>query len=268
MGGVHYTCVDAAGDPCEGSVVFTPLDDSGGLDDETSLGGSKVLLELDEDGEFSIDLRGGRYRVEIRLANANTVTREITVPVGGDANLRWLLAGPTATPGEASQAFTAAGPYAYTIPWWATRIDIVLNGAGGGGDNGAPSTAGDGGGAGAIATRTLIRGTDISWDATTISGAVGAGGARDEGNGTSTTAAATGMDTLTAAGGTGGAATGPTGASPGDTTYNGVLYKGGATQPTRGAAGKAPGGGGGGGNTGSGLAGPGADGAAFFRAYQ
>jgi hypothetical protein len=79
------------------------------------------------------------------------------------------------------------------------------------------------------------------------------------------------MSTQTAIGGTQGASTnGTTGASPGNVTYNGTTYTGGAAQTTPGAAGNAPGGGGGGANpiVGAIAGGAGAHGAAWVVARQ
>ncbi|TDH57558.1 hypothetical protein E2F47_01965 [Mycobacterium eburneum] len=178
---------------------------------------------------------------------------------------------------------TATGAYTYSIPWWCTKIDVVLVGAGGGGAS--PGTfytlSGFGGAAGTWATATLTRGVDIPWSLTNITGAIGAGGARGSGGflgtagsaGGATTASATGWAGLSGAGGAGGqqSATGtsdPSGASPGNETYNDRPYTGGAKQSSAGAAGNAPGGAGAGGSPFGGSGGIGGAGCAWFYAYQ
>lgn len=264
MAGVFSTFLDGSGEPCAGTVSFTPSELRGSSDAEALLGGSRVDLLLDEDGEFEVDLEGGNYRVDIRLRKASTYSREISVPDGGQVNLKWLLSGNAAMPSEAAQAFTAPGPFVYQIPWWATSIDVVLFGAGGAGADGGVS-AGLGGGAGVIATATLVRGTGIAWDSATITGTVGAGA--EDVAGTASSASATGMTTLSAAGGSAGASANSNGVSPGNATVNGVVYKGGIAQTTKGAVGNGPGGGGGGGNISSG-GGAGADGGVYFRAFK
>lgn len=265
MASVYCTFLDASGEACSGTVSFTPSEVRGSADEDVLLGGSRVDVLLDEDGEFDIDLEGGNYRCDIRLKKASTYSREISVPDGGQVNLKWLLSGNSAMPSEVAQAFTAVGPYIYQVPWWSTSIDVVGFGGGGAGADGTTEDPGLGGGAGATASVTLVRGVDIPWDSTTITGSVGAGGV--DGAGTASTASSTGMADVSASGGTMGAASSSTGESSGDLTVNGVVYKGGATQTTRGAAGKGPGGGGGGGNTNS-AGGAGADGAVYFRAFK
>lgn len=266
------TFTDATGRPCKGYVALTPAAmQNSNLHDGNAFGQKRVILPFDNTGGFSEAVEPGDYRVDICIHGAHTVSREVSIPTGSGApvNLKDLLVDFSSIPSDVTSQFTDPGYYTYEIPWWATRIDEVLVGAGGGGDDGTLLTIGDGGGAGLWATRTLVRGVDIPWETTLITGTVGTGGAHNEGNGTSTTAAATGTTTLSAAGGIGGAAPTQTGLSPGNRTFNSVLYKGGGTQTIGGSTpGKSPGGGGAGGSALNGQAGAGADGAAWFRGYR
>jgi len=257
MAGLFCEFLDAAGEPCQGTVTLTP---KGAF-------GSRVVLVLDE-GEIDSDITPGDYRVDIRLKNADTVSREISVPDGDAVDLRTLTQGYAPAPSEASTAIFAAGPFVFDIPWWATHIDRVLLGGGGGGDDGATLTAGKGGGPGSWIADTLVRGTDIPWDSTQITGTIGDGGTHNEGNGGATTASAIGADVLTAPGGTGGTSSTSTGSTAGTVTFNNIVYNGGADQATKGANGFSPGGGGAGGNSGGQDAGAGASGGAWFRVYR
>lgn len=268
MTGLWTTFLDAAGEPCSGTVTLTPLGVRGSSLDDTILGNTRVTLKIDDRGDIDADVEPGDYRLDIRLQNAETVTRQISIPGGNGIDLKELLNEYAPTPSETTTAFTGSGLYSYEIPWWATSVDVVLVGAGGGGDNGVTLAVGDGGGSGSWATRTLDRGDNIPWESTIISGAVGAGGAPNEGNGAATTATAAGMSTLTAIGGIGGAATDSDGESPGERTFNSALYAGGEAQESLGENGNAPGGGGAGGALLGGTSGAGADGAAYFRAYR
>jgi hypothetical protein len=173
-----------------------------------------------------------------------------------------------------SKPYPGAGTYAFSIPFWCTRIDLVLLGAGGGGSY-APFSNGVGGGAGGWKTVTLARGTDIAWATTTINVTVGQGGS----GGTPNAADATpGGDTTaswdatmqTATGGGGGASTsGQSGDGPSPTSESvgGATLTAGTTQSTPAAAGGGPGVGGAGGDVIS-PGGAGADGAAIIVASQ
>jgi len=44
------------------------------------VGLTRIALTLDEYGEIDTDIDPGDYRVDIRLLNAETVSREISVP--------------------------------------------------------------------------------------------------------------------------------------------------------------------------------------------
>src|ERR1700761_7525231 len=75
---------------------------------------------------------------------------------------------------EDPKSYGTTGTYTYPIPYWCITIDLVLLGAGGGGGYGANDEAG--GGAGGWMTATVQRGSDIPWEATTITVTVGQGG--------------------------------------------------------------------------------------------
>jgi hypothetical protein len=175
----------------------------------------------------------------------------------GDGSLSVTAAFPSNPP--ATTEYPLAGNYTYDIPYWCTYIDLILLGGGGGGANAIGGVIpGAGGQAGFWKTTTAQRGNEIPWTTTTIAITVGSGGAA-AGNGGPTTAAATGMASQTALGGTQGAGTnGTTGESPGSVTYEGPTFAGGAAQTTPGAAGNAPGGGGAGANPLAGAPAPGA----------
>jgi hypothetical protein len=161
------------------------------------------------------------------------------------------IAVPVYTP--RTEVFDIVGAFSYSIPPWAVYLDVIAVGAGAGGQGGQAFT-GNGGGGGGWQAVTLLRGVDIPLTTTSITGSVGAGGAGSTGNGSpggSSTAIATGWAGLTAAGGTNPnpSGSGPIpGLSPGNETFNGVPYTGGASQTTARSAGIAPGGGGAGGN--------------------
>jgi hypothetical protein len=179
----------------------------------------------------------------------------------------WGLELPTSTPLAVRpllSTITTPGAYTYTIPPFADTVDIITLG---GGDPGGPGFIGygQGGLAGQFSAVTVVRGVGIPWSSTTISGVVGVGGPLG-GHGGATTATATGMTTVTAAGG-GGAWTGNVdGQSPGTLTFNGNKYVGGAVAQVN-QPGNLPGGGGAGGFFFGGGQ-PGAAGQVWFYAYQ
>lgn len=172
-------------------------------------------------------------------------------------------------------SYTSAGSYTYTIPVWATVIDVVLLGGGGGGKGMAFFDAWtEGGEAGSWVTTRLTRGVDIPWDTTQITGSVGAAGTAggsgsNGGTGGNSTATGTGMTTLTANGGPGGNQSNldTPGKSPGSQTFNEQAYTGGAQQNSQSQNGNAPGGGGAGARISLMHGGAGAIGRAWFRAY-
>ncbi len=151
--------------------------------------------------------------------------------------------------------FSATGTV--PIPSWANIVEVIAVGAGGGGRQGGTwGLHGEGGNAGSWSTATWTRGTHFTGTpsvSVTIP-AGGAGGSSGVGHGAAggnTVVAITGY-TVTATGGAGGdtlgAASNRYGRSPGNTTYNSVVYAGGGVQNTSGSPGAAPGGGGSGGN--------------------
>lgn len=173
--------------------------------------------------------------------------------------------------------FTEPGAFTYDIPSWATHVDVVLLGGGASGEGGNSALyRGTGGGHGQWKAATLVRGVDIEFGTTQITGTVGdvAGpvpGATPPVSGNATSAAATGWGGLTANGGT--VATGnlgTAGQSPGDFEFNGEVYGGGLGGGWPGGWATPPGAGGGGGQgwlVGGGGGGQGARGQAWFRAY-
>lgn len=151
--------------------------------------------------------------------------------------------------------YKVAGVYYYTIPAWSQRIDVVALGGGAGGGGGAWINWVPGGRAGTWATATLVRGTNIPMETTTLELHVGAGGAGSSGSITGTTGNSggstwvfgSGMTPLGAAGGAYQGAPDPqTGQAAGAIVYNGRTYQGGQGGVS-GVPGVAPGGGGGGG---------------------
>lgn len=164
--------------------------------------------------------------------------------------------------------FDVAGGYTYNIPSWCTHIDVILLGGGEAG-TGIGFGNGSGGQAGNWAVATLVRGNDIPWGVTSITGTVGAGGTGNGGPGADTTATFSGGGTYTGTGGTGNmGAVNPGGEAAGSQTYNDQSYVGGGGQGSLGNAGVAPGGGGAGGGFGAGVGGVGARGQAWFYAYN
>lgn len=149
------------------------------------------------------------------------------------------------------------------IPSWANFVEAIpLGGGGGGRQGGTWGVSGEGGENGNWNTDTWERGVDwAAAESVSLSITVAAGGAGGTGiganGGTSsvTLPASTGhsAQTLNATGGEGGDALNAGGGdkqgqSPGNITYGGVIYQGGAAQNTFGGNGSAPGGGGAGGN--------------------
>lgn len=186
-------------------------------------------------------------------------------------------------PGGAAVSFTTAGAHSYLIPSWCTRLDLVALGGGGGGQGGgALNSNGEGGNAASWTTATVVRGTGIPSNATTLNITVGAGGNKGNGptkgvgtSGGASSVVHSGTTLATSAGGTagssgafGGDRTGQ-GPNPTTKTYNGQNYVGG-NSVSSGLPGAAPGGGGFGG-TGGFLGGtdgfPGASGAVWIYAY-
>ncbi|ACH62114.1 hypothetical protein MYRNA_113 [Mycobacterium phage Myrna] len=153
------------------------------------------------------------------------------------------------------------GPYTFDPESNWNYLDYIICGSGGGGHggNGGNGQDGYGGRAGTWLTGTLTKGTHIH-AVPQISGVLGDGGAGSpskekagyDGEATTFTYLdpAGVRQTITVPGGLKGPGYGTnTGLSPGNQTYNGVTYEGGATAGEE-VLGKAPGGGGGGGHGG------------------
>lgn len=174
-------------------------------------------------------------------------------------------------------SFTTAGSHQYTIPSWATKIDVIVLGGGGGGSAGSLFITGAGGYAPSWVTRTLVVGVDIPAGTTTLGAVVGAGG-RSNTDGAESSVSGIGVTKIASAGGfKGGHTPAPPGQAvqafghaPGDCTFNGEVYAGGRAgsgglggeiKPT------SPGGAGVGGAP-NGPGGTGADGVVHFYAYQ
>ncbi|AXC35114.1 hypothetical protein SEA_PHRANNY_6 [Mycobacterium phage Phranny] len=180
---------------------------------------------------------------------------------------------------EVTQFFGTAGAFTFNIPPNCRFLDIVVIGGGGGGqaslalfNYGAPGAPGSWAGV------TLKRGVDIPWSVTQITGNVGGGGLGGPGPsvvpgfaGADTTATFTGGPTITGNAGAGGigwasSQANSRGKSPGNFTFNGKLYVGGAAVTANNQPGNPPGG------SGSGSAqlssgSNGAPGGAWVRAY-
>lgn len=236
-----YTC--AVADPMFNGIANSPykLLVTGVLDASTNT-----------DGEYAV--------VRVRQGNATTGQ----VVAGGYGLGETYVGGVVST-------FSTAGTSGYSIPPWAVSLDVIVLGAGGGGQDGFVfffvPFSGAGGLAGTFSTATLTRGGNLPGGTSSLSVTVGAGGLRNA-VGASSSVTGTGVTAITAAGGASGNGGAGAGASPGDQVYHGQTYVGGTTQATLSAAGNAPGGGGGGGTPpGSGPGGLGADGAVWIFAY-
>ncbi|AXH46863.1 minor tail protein [Mycobacterium phage Aminay] len=203
-----------------------------------------------------------------------------------------IAAGDVPPPYQAPRTteISTTGAYTYTIPSWANYIDVILlgGGAGGHGGNGGNGQGGDGGLGGNWVTETLVRGVDFPTNTTQLTGYVGAGGAGgpkeqagDPGGTTSRLPISGGKTGVAAGGGLSGGGYASTqaqnwGMTPGNQTYGGTTYIGGATvldaSAQNGAPGNAPGGGGAGGAGGiytvAWAGGAGARGGAWFVARQ
>lgn len=163
------------------------------------------------------------------------------------------------------------GAWSYTIPRWADYLDVVMVGAGSRGTNGSFFGNGAGGNAGAWLGITLDRSSpgDVPYTTKTLTGTIGAGGSSSGAAGGATSLAAVGsFGARSASGGSGQAsAFDVVGKSPGNFTWNGQVYEGGAAAPTLAQIGNTPGGG----SAGGGYAGQSKNGGAggvWIRAYQ
>jgi len=157
-----------------------------------------------------------------------------------------------------SQLFTASSTT--PIPSWANFLDIIIVGGGGGGRlGGTLFIEGEGGGPGVWVDATWVRGVHFGPTDFVVSFTVGVGGGGGTLShatgfvGSASSASIAGGPSVSAAGGSGGnallgAGSGHNGESPGDHTYNGVLYAGGLETTNYGTQGNEPGGGGSGGD--------------------
>ena len=175
--------------------------------------------------------------------------------------------------------YNALGTVTRVIPTWCNVVQVVTVGGGGGGRQGsALGVWGEGGDAGTWVTGTWTRGTDftgspsisITINAGGSGGNVGSGGSGGAGG---TAVASISGHSVTGTGGGGGTSLGAKsnnpGGSPGNQTYDTIVYVGGGVQNTAGAAGAAPGGGGAGGNNNSSqFGGAGAAGGVWLRFKQ
>jgi hypothetical protein len=172
--------------------------------------------------------------------------------------------------------FSTAGTFTYDIPSVfqtpGSLFDVIVLGAGGGAAGGEAGNAGSPGEFNAV---TLTYGTSFPTGTTSFSLTVGAEGVgTDSGNGTaggnSSVTVAT-FGTLTGDGGTGGVGDLSDfvfGVGPGNETFNGITYFGGASNESANTGGNAPGGAGSGAEGASVQGGNGAPGAVWIRAYQ
>ncbi|QZE10476.1 hypothetical protein SEA_SCOOBYDOOBYDOO_130 [Mycobacterium phage ScoobyDoobyDoo] len=173
-----------------------------------------------------------------------------------------------------SATFTTVGAWSWDIPFWVRKIEVVLIGGGGAGEGmNVAGIWGEGGRGGQWQGAVFVRGEDIPNTATQITGTVGQGGVSTFGAGNPgqpTIAYVNGSPILTANGGRGGSASNldTPGRSPGNFTFNGVTYIGGAQQDGQSSTGYAPGGGGGGSRVSLTTGGMGGRGQAWIRAYQ
>lgn len=167
--------------------------------------------------------------------------------------------------------FTAVGNFTYTIPVACRYLDLVALGAGAGGQGAGWIIRGDGGKPGDWAGITLERGIDIPWTLLTLTGFVGAGGARGSGGAVPGAGQAGGASAvnswISAAGGADSNNTGTQdGLSPGNYAFGTELYVGGGV--STGTTAQVPGSGGRGGNVSSGNGNVGGRGQVWIRAYQ
>jgi hypothetical protein len=162
--------------------------------------------------------------------------------------------------GDTQTFYGASGSHTYDVPPWAAHVDIIVLGAGGGGQSEQGYNEGQGGMAGHWAGVTLEVGVDVAASAA-LSVTVGAGGAHptfyweDGSPGEASTVSWTPLggstvtSPLTGAGGAGGTTEidifNYDGQAAGDFTWNGKKYQGGLEAGIN-FPGNAPGGGGGG----------------------
>ncbi|ATE84749.1 hypothetical protein OKCENTRAL2016_5 [Mycobacterium phage OKCentral2016] len=195
---------------------------------------------------------------------------------GGQASAAWLNVGQPGAPGSWNGVTLKRG---VDIPWDLAVISGVVGGGGGGGQASAAwLNVGQPGAPGSWNGVTLKRGVDIPWDLAVISGVVGGGGSGGIGPsvmpglpGADSTLLVSGQTVAVGQAGGGGLGwadrAGARGRSPGNYTYNGRLYVGGAAATGDNQPGKPPGGSGSGHYPGFGSGQSGAAGAVWVYAY-
>jgi hypothetical protein len=203
------------------------------------------------------------------IANVFIGTTQAKRMMLGD-KIIWMPAPPAGTPQvggvfDATTEFKTPGTFTYTIPMWANKIDVVVVGGGMAGFNGTMGN-GSGGNAGKWADETLTL-ESLPTTTLTLAVIVGAGGRQPGGLGTLSKVTGVGINALAAPATTATNMIDVVGKSPGNHTFNGKTYTGGAAQTKLNNAGIAPGGGGGAGGFMS-AGGAGAAGAVWIRAYQ
>ena len=221
----------------------------------------------------------------IPVLGGMTAAANISSPTGA-SDVPWFGLGGSAVPAQFTPqlvSYTTPGVYTFnptSVYPLATLVDIIAVGGGQSGGSGSDVLyRGEGGAAGVWGTTTVTL-ADLSSELTITVGAGGAAAVNNGGpvaglSGESSAVAATGMSVLYGDGGDSlGASPGTNsnyeGASPGNITYDGQPYNGGAASGLI-APGNAPGGGGGGGGAPnsdtSTTSGPGAAGAVFLYFY-
>ncbi|AER47579.1 hypothetical protein DS6A_25 [Mycobacterium phage DS6A] len=267
MATIRATFTDAEGEPAVGYVQFEPRYLRNAVLAPTVRDGMVAPVRLRfplDDGELEADLEPGDYNVAVVLQYARTIYAVATVPLGsGVINLRDLLSAYMPVPQRATNEYSTPGDeIEWAIPFGATKIDVVLLGAGGGGDPG-DLFVGGGGLCGAWLGITLERGVDFPGATQAVSGVIGVGGASGE-DGADTTLTVPGITNPAAVGGLLKADGGLHGANKGTLLgtpdqpiswgqavapfeFNGRTYEGGQIQTMWGGDGFGPGGGGSGG---------------------
>ncbi|RAV17519.1 hypothetical protein DQP57_00400 [Mycobacterium colombiense] len=135
--------------------------------------------------------------------------------------------------------YETPGTYTYEIPDWAVYLDFILLGGASGGTPGSNVQGNTGSGVGGVpgSWTTATISTTSGWPSGgTITVTVGSGGAQSNtqgvnNNGAASTVSSPGMTTYTGAAGVGVNTGTADGVGPGDRSYNGFTFDGGATVP-------------------------------------
>lgn len=247
-----------------------------GVDEIAAVPGDVILVEYQIIGSGTLTLAGLGQSWQTNHPTANTQQSAFTRSTGASGpttlsssftntgNTPYIGLGVSNVPAnyqppETTQ-FTASGTF--TVPSWQVagdKLDWIPLGAGGGGGGSIGYGTGAGGSPGVWGGTTLVCGTDyVAGTVFTVTLGTGGGGGgygSSGSDGGSTTISWTDPSstarTITVAGGLAGgsfggyAPYGGTGEGPGNHTYNGILYTGGANVGFN-SAGSPPGGGGGG----------------------